>query len=296
MVKVLAILYSGGQSAKEEPRLLGTIENQLGIANWLKEQGHELVVTDDKEGSSSEFQKHLPDTEILITTPFHPGYLTADLIEKAPKLKLCVTAGVGSDHIDLNAANKHKITVAEVSGSNVVSVAEHVLMTILTLVRNFVPAHEQIVNDDWNVAAVARNAFDLEGKVVGTVGAGRIGYRVLQRLQPFDCKELLWFDYADLPPDAAKAIKARRVEKLEDFVAQCDVITIVRSLSILHASSNLQSSELPPPRTNPWPVQQGTHLQDEARILAHQHRPRRHRRPDRRQGGSRVWSPPRLRW
>ncbi|TYJ53730.1 hypothetical protein B9479_005637 [Cryptococcus floricola] len=226
MVKVLAILYSGGQSAKEEPRLLGTIENQLGIANWLKEQGHELVVTDDKEGSSSEFQKHLPDTEILITTPFHPGYLTADLIEKAPKLKLCVTAGVGSDHIDLNAANKHKITVAEVSGSNVVSVAEHVLMTILTLVRNFVPAHEQIVNDDWNVAAVARNAFDLEGKVVGTVGAGRIGYRVLQRLQPFDCKELLWFDYADLPPDAAKAIKARRVEKLEDFVAQCDVITI----------------------------------------------------------------------
>ena len=61
------------------------------------------------------------------------------------------------------------------------------------------PAHEQIVNDDWNVAEIARGAFDLEGKVVGTVGAGRIGYRVLQRLQGFDCKELLWFDYADIP-------------------------------------------------------------------------------------------------
>lgn len=118
---------------------------------------------------------------------------------KAPKLKLCVTAGVGSDHVDLDAANKHNITVAEVSGSNVVSVAEHVMAIILTLVRNVIPAHQQISDDDWNVAEIARNSFDLEGKVVGTVGAGRIGYRVLQRLQGFNCKELLYFDYADIP-------------------------------------------------------------------------------------------------
>ena len=52
---------------------------------------------------------------------------------------------------------------------------------------------------DWNVSQIARNAFDLEGKVVGTIGAGRIGYRVLQRLQPFNCKELLYYDYASLP-------------------------------------------------------------------------------------------------
>lgn len=77
-------------------------------------------------------------------------------------------------------------------------------MTILDLVRNYTPAHEQIVKGDWMVADIARNAFDLEGKVVGTVGAGRIGYRVLQRLQGFDCKELLWFDYADLPAGQSK--------------------------------------------------------------------------------------------
>lgn len=68
------------------------------------------------------FQKELASAEILITTPFHPGYLTKELINKAPKLKLAVTAGVGSDHIDLNAANEKNITVAEVTGSNVVSV------------------------------------------------------------------------------------------------------------------------------------------------------------------------------
>jgi formate dehydrogenase len=129
-------------------------------------------------------------------------------MKKAPKLKLCVTAGVGSDHIDLDAANEHNITVAEVSGSNVVSVAEHVMATILALVRNVVPAHQQIANDDWNVAEIARNSFDLEGKVVGTVGAGRIGYRVLQRLQGFDCKELLYFDYADIPAGEVRNVHA----------------------------------------------------------------------------------------
>ncbi|KAG6849053.1 hypothetical protein H0H93_011778 [Arthromyces matolae] len=171
-MKVLAILYTGGTAAQEEPRLLGTVENQ------------------------------------------------------AKNLKLCITAGVGSDHIDLNAAVDHRIQVLEVSGSNVVSVAEHVVMSILLLVRNFVPAHEMIERGDWQVSDVARNAFDLENKVVGTIGAGRIGYRVLQRLVPFDCKELLYYDYAPLPADAAKAVKARRVEDLKDFVSQCDVITV----------------------------------------------------------------------
>lgn len=88
-------------------------------------------------------------------------------------------------------------------------------MNILTLVRNFVPAHEMIERGDWQVSDIARNAFDLEGKVVGTIGAGRIGYRVLQRLVPFDCKEHLYYDYAKLPVEREEAIKARRVEDIE---------------------------------------------------------------------------------
>ncbi|KAI0645655.1 NAD-dependent formate dehydrogenase [Trametes meyenii] len=225
-MKVLAVLYKGGDAATQEPRLLGTIENQLGLRSWLESLGHEYIVTDDKEGSESVFQKHLADAEVLISTPFHPAYLTRELVEKAKNLKLCITAGVGSDHIDLNAAVEKRIQVLEVSGSNVVSVAEHVIMSILLLVRNFVPAHEQIERGDWQVSEVARNAFDLEGKVVGTIGAGRIGYRVLQRLVPFDTKELLYYDYAALPEQAAKAVKARRVEDLKEFVSQCDVVTV----------------------------------------------------------------------
>ena len=161
-------------------------------------------------------------------TSFHPGYLTAERLAKAKKLKIAITAGIGSDHVDLNAANKTNggITVAEVTGSNVVSVAEHVVMTILLLVRNFVPAHEMIARGDWNVAAVAKNEYDLEGKTVGTVAVGRIGERVLRRLKPFDCKELLYFDYQPLKPEIEKEIGCRRVEDLEDMLSQCDVVTI----------------------------------------------------------------------
>lgn len=181
------------------------------------------------------FRKQLPRRCIAIhhkskltLRSFHPGYLTAERLAKAKNLKLAVTAGIGSDHVDLNAANKTNggVTVAEVTGSNVVSVAEHVVMTILTLVRNFVPAHEQIKSGDWNVAAVAKNEYDLENKVVGTVAVGRIGERVLRRLKPFDCKELLYFDYQPLSPETEKEIGCRRVESLEDMLSQCDVVTI----------------------------------------------------------------------
>jgi len=228
MGKVLLVLYDGGKHAEQQPKLLGTTERELGLREWIESQGHTLVTTSDKEGEGSTFDKELVDAEVIITTPFHPGYLTAERLAKAKKLKIAITAGIGSDHVDLDAANKTNggITVAEVTGSNVVSVAEHVIMTILLLVRNFVPAHEQIAKGEWDVAEVAKNEYDLEGKVVGTVAVGRIGERVLRRLKPFDCKELLYFDYQPLSPEVEKEIGARRCESLEEMLAQCDVVTI----------------------------------------------------------------------
>ncbi len=79
-------------------------------------QGHEYIVTDDKEGEDSELEKHLEDANILISTPFHPAYLTKERIKKAKNLKLSITAGVGSDHVDLHAAADSGMTVAEVTG------------------------------------------------------------------------------------------------------------------------------------------------------------------------------------
>jgi formate dehydrogenase len=99
-------------------------------------------------------------------------------------------------------------------------------MTILVLIRNFVPAHEMIERGDWNVAAAAKQEYDLENKVVGTVAVGRIGERVLRRLKPFDCKELLYYDYQPLSAEVEAEIGCRRVDTLEELVSQCDIVTI----------------------------------------------------------------------
>jgi hypothetical protein len=60
----------GGVHAEQEPQLLGTTENELGLRKWMVDQGNELVTTSDKEGENSEFDKQLVDAEIIITTPY----------------------------------------------------------------------------------------------------------------------------------------------------------------------------------------------------------------------------------
>ncbi|KAM3582909.1 formate dehydrogenase (NAD+) [Umbelopsis sp. WA50703] len=225
-MKIVAVLYPGGDAAKEQPGLLGCVENELGIRQWLESQGHTYIVTHDKDAQDSELDKHLPDTDILISTPFHPAYLTPERFEKAKKLKLALTSGVGSDHIDLDSARKHGVSVVECTGSNVVSVAEHAVMSILVLIKNYIPAHQQIFEGGWNVSQIAKRAYDLEDKVVGTVGAGRIGYRILQRIKPFQCKKLVYFDYQPLSPELEKEVGVERVESFDDFLSQCDIITI----------------------------------------------------------------------
>ncbi len=85
------------------------------------------------------FDRELVDADVVISQPFWPAYLTAERMAKAPNLKLALTAGIGSDHVDLDAAIRHGVTVAEVTYSNSISVSEHVVMMILGLVRNYIP-------------------------------------------------------------------------------------------------------------------------------------------------------------
>ena len=96
-------------------QLLGSVSGELGLRKFLEGQGHSLVVTSDKDGAGSAFERELSDAEIVISQPFWPAYLTAARISKAPKLKLAITAGIGSDHVDLQAAIDRNIMVAEVT-------------------------------------------------------------------------------------------------------------------------------------------------------------------------------------
>jgi len=76
--------------------LLGSVSGELGLRRFLEDQGHTLVVTSDKDGADSVFERELGDADIVISQPFWPAYLTAERIAKAPKLRLAVTAGIGS--------------------------------------------------------------------------------------------------------------------------------------------------------------------------------------------------------
>ena len=84
--------------------LLGCVSGELGLRKYLEGAGHTLVVTSDKDGPDSEFERELVDADVVISQPFWPAYLTAERIAKAKNLKLALTAGIGSDHVDLQAA------------------------------------------------------------------------------------------------------------------------------------------------------------------------------------------------
>ena len=224
--------YPGGQTVPNPKQidfkpgeLLGSVSGELGLRRFLEAQGHTLIVTADKDGPNSVFERELADSEIVISQPFWPAYLTAERIRKAPKLKLAVTAGIGSDHVDLQAAIEHGITVAEVTYCNSISVAEHVVMMILALVRNYIPSYQWVVNGGWNIADCVSRAYDLEAMAVGTVGAGRIGAAVLRRLKPFDV-ELHYTDRHRLPATVEQELKATFHPTAEQLVRVCDVVTI----------------------------------------------------------------------
>ena len=224
--------YPGGQTTPSPSaidftpgELMGSVSGELGLRKFLEGRGHTLVVTSDKDGPGSVFERELPDTDIVISQPFWPAYMTAERIAKAPKLKLIITAGIGSDHTDLGAAAKAGLTVAEVTYSNSISVSEHVLMLILSLVRNYIPSYGWVVRGGWNIADAVSRSYDLEGMVVGTVAAGRIGTAVLRRLKPFDVK-LHYTDRHRLPESVEKELNLTYHPDVESMVRICDVVTI----------------------------------------------------------------------
>jgi formate dehydrogenase len=220
-MKVVWVSYPGGPAAKEVPELLGCAENALGLREFVRSHGHELVSTSE---TGPKLDPLLKDAAVVIATPFWPAYITRERLGTMPNVKLLLTAGVGSDHFDLAAASERGLTVAEVTGSNVVSVAEHVIMQLLALVRNYIPSYLEVVEGGWDIAKVAARSHDLEGKTVGIVGMGRIGQRVALRLRPFDVK-VVYYDNRRLTTAEEEVLGARYLP-LDALLPVCDAISI----------------------------------------------------------------------
>ena len=206
-------------------QLLGCVSGELGLRKFLESNGHKLVVTNSKDGEGCEADKHIVDADIVISQPFFPYYLTKERIAKAKNLKMAITAGIGSDHVDLQAAMDNKIDVVEVTFCNSRSVAEHIVMMIVSLVRDYHNQHRIVNEGGWNIADAVQRSYDVEGMHIGTVAAGRIGLDALRKMKPFDV-HLHYFDRHRLPESVEKELNLTFHKSVESMVKVCDVVTI----------------------------------------------------------------------
>ncbi|MHB8242085.1 MAG: phosphoglycerate dehydrogenase [Solirubrobacteraceae bacterium] len=148
--------------------------------------------------------------------------MTAELIEKATSLKAIGRAGVGVDNVDVPAATKRGIVVANAPESNVVTAAEHTMALLLALARNVPQAYASLVAGKWDRSKFS--GVELYEKTLGILGFGRIGQLVAQRARGFGMR-VLAFD----PFVSAERYRDLGVEKAtspEDIYAQADFITI----------------------------------------------------------------------
>ncbi len=205
--------------------LLGCVSGELGLRKFLESNGHQLVVTSDKDGDDCTADKELVDADVVISQPFFPYYLTRKKMESAPNLKMAITAGIGSDHVDLQAAMDHKIDVVEVTYCNSRSVAEHIVMMIVSMVRDYHSQYAIVNSGGWNIADAVQRSYDVEGMHIGTVAAGRIGLDALRKMKPFDV-HLHYFDRHRLPEKVEKELNLTFHDSVESMVKVCDVVTI----------------------------------------------------------------------
>ena len=236
-MKIVAVLYPGGPSAKDTPELLGCAENAMGLRKMVEASGHELFASTDPGAG---LDSHLVDANVVIATPFWPAYITSERIEKAPILQLLLTAGVGSDNFDLAAASEHNVTVAEITGSNAVSVAENVIMQMLALVRNYIPAYNDVIGGSGDIGKIASRSHDLVDKTIGLLGMGRIGQRVTARLKPFDV-HTYYFDSRRLTT-AEEQVLGARYSGFNALVSSADVLSI--NMPLTPATQELFNREL----------------------------------------------------
>ena len=148
--------------------------------------------------------------------------LTGDLIERAERLRVIGRAGAGVDNVDVEAATRRGIVVANAPESNSVAAAEHTIAMVLALSRNVPQAHASLTGGAWERSRFAGN--ELYGKTLGVLGFGRIGQLVAQRALAFEM-EVVGYD---------KFVSAERFRELgvdgvpttDELYARADIVTV----------------------------------------------------------------------
>jgi D-3-phosphoglycerate dehydrogenase / 2-oxoglutarate reductase len=148
--------------------------------------------------------------------------LTADVIERADRLKVIGRAGVGIDNVDVDAATRRGIIVANAAESTVVSAAEHTIGLLVALSRNIPQAHAALKQGRWERKAYG--GVELADKTIGVLGFGRIGQQVARRAAGLGMRVVVYDPF--VAPDRFRELGVERLEDLIDVYAAADFITL----------------------------------------------------------------------
>lgn len=207
------------------------------VADKISERGVELlrktgwkIVLTTKDTLNAE----IADADALIVRS--ATKVTAELLDKAPRLRAVGRAGVGVDNIDLDAATTRGVLVMSTPGGNSVSVAEHTFALILGLARQVPRLDKSMHEGKWEKSSAA--GMELRGKTLGLIGLGRIGCEVAIRADAFDMRVLGYDPY--ISEAAAKEVQVELVP-LEKLLAESDFVSLHTALS--PATQNLINAE-----------------------------------------------------
>lgn len=191
-------------------------EEALKIGEALINEGHEIVLYEDRNEDIEVLKERAKDAEVLVIANMP---LKAEVINSNDKLKMISVAFTGVDHVDLNACRERNITVCNAAGYSTTSVAELTFGLIISLLRNIVPL-DKVTREGNTKQGFSQN--DLEGKTLGVIGTGAIGRRVIEIGKAFGCNIL-----------AYNRTKKEEVEKLgvkyvsmEELMAESDIVSI----------------------------------------------------------------------
>jgi D-3-phosphoglycerate dehydrogenase len=172
------------------------------------------------EWDDAELAERLPGYDAILIRS--ATTMTPELIEAGRRLKVIGRAGTGVDNVDIPAATRRGIIVANAPESNSVAAAEHTLALALALFRNVPQAHRSLVEGRWDRSKY--KGAELYGKTIGVVGFGRIGQLVAKRAQSFDM-EVLAFDKF-VSAERFRELGVEGVEALEDLLGRSDLVTL----------------------------------------------------------------------
>ena len=184
-------------------------------AKYLREKltGHELTFSGERLGDPA------ADTEAL--SPFIYSRVTADVVEKLPRLKLVATRSTGFDHVDLAACAKRGVVVCNVPSYGENTVAEHTFALILALSRKVHQSYVRVQRDNFSLEGL--RGFDLKGRTLGVIGAGKIGLHVIKIARGFSMTVLAYDPYPQ--PFLAELMHFRYVT-LEALLAQANIVSL----------------------------------------------------------------------